>query len=199
MNPEDELTETEVCDEENQEAPAKIAPPLFVVDTVLNAEMQLEASNAVASKAPRYVGYAAFGLSVLALIFMIYRIITTHGGKQEILLTVVLVLTLSYLIYSRVTMPKKAMLRWEEGLQRSFGCTQLHLCTEFYDKALAQTVQEDDSLITEGYSALTELRETEHLLLLRQSSRQWFFLAKDGFRVGTVEAFQTFISQKLGG
>ena len=94
-----------------------------------------------------------------------------------------------------------AIARWEENMRRSFGTTQLHLCTEFYDRALAQTVAEDDSLVTEGYSAISRMKETEHLILLRHSASQWFFLAKDGFQGGAaeLEKFRTFIAQKIGG
>ena len=62
-------------------------------------------------------------------------------------------------------------------------------------------VAEDDSLVTEGYSAISRMKETEHLILLRHNASQWFFLAKDGFQGGAaeLEKFRTFIAQKIGG
>ena len=115
--------------------------------------------------------------------------------------TAFLAALMAFLVYSTLTGPKKAIARWEENMRRSFGTSELHLCTEFYDRALAQTVTEDDSLVTEGYSAIRQMKETEHLILLRHSASQWFFLAKDGFQGGAaeLEKFRAFIAQKIGG
>ena len=51
----------------------------------------------------------------------------------------------------------------------------------------------------QGYSALSELKESEHLFLLRRSKQQWFFVAKDGFTVGNAEDFRKFITERLEG
>ncbi|MGM9563858.1 MAG: YcxB family protein [Faecousia sp.] len=186
--------------EEAEEAAEPMTPPLFTVNTVLCAELQMEASKAVSPKATKYVGYGAFVLAALGLVLMIYRCFA-EGGSTNIVLTVFLALLMAYLVYSSLTGPKKAIARWEENMRRSFGTAELHLCTEFYDRALAQTVAEDNSLMTEGYSAITQMKETEHLILLKHSSTQWYFLAKEGFQGGTeeVEKFLTFISSKIGG
>ena len=194
-----EYEETEEA-EEAEEAAEPMTPPLFTVNTVLCAELQLEASKAVSSKATKYVGYGAFALAALGLVLMIYRCFA-EGGSTNIVLTVFLALLMAYLVYSSLTGPKKAIARWEENMRRSFGTSELHLCTEFYDRALAQTVAEDNSLMTEGYSAISQMKETEHLILLKHSSTQWFFLAKEGFQGGAaeVEKFRAFIAQKIGG
>ena len=194
-----EYEETEESGE-IEEAAEPMTPPLFTVNTVLCAELQMEASKAVSPKATKYVGYGAFVLAALGLVLMIYRCFA-EGGSTNIVLTVFLVLLMAYLVYSSLTGPKKAIARWEENMHRSFGTSELHLCTEFYDRALAQTVAEDNSLLTEGYSALSQLKETEHLILLKHSSTQWFFLAKEGFQGGAaeVEKFRAFIAQKIGG
>ena len=194
-----EYEETEEA-EEAEEAAEPMTPPLFTVNTVLCAELQLEASKAVSSKATKYVGYGAFALAALGLVLMIYRCFA-EGGSTNIVLTVFLALLMAYLVYSSLTGPKKAIARWEENMHRSFGTSELHLCTEFYDRALAQTVAEDNSLMTEGYSAISQMKETEHLILLKHSSTQWFFLAKEGFQGGAaeVEKFRAFIAQKIGG
>ena len=195
----EEAAETEESGE-IEEAAEPMTPPLFTVNTVLCAELQLEASKAVSSKATKYVGYGAFVLAALGLVLMIYRCFA-EGGSTNIVLTVFLALLMAYLVYSSLTGPKKAIARWEENMRRSFGTAELHLCTEFYDRALAQTVAEDNSLMTEGYSAITQMKETEHLILLKHSSTQWFFLAKEGFQGGAaeVEKFRAFIAQKIGG
>ena len=194
-----EYEETEEA-EEAEEAAEPMTPPLFTVNTVLCAELQMEASKAVSSKATKYVGYGAFALAALGLVLMIYRCFA-EGGTSNIVLTVFLVLLMAYLVYSSLTGPKKAIARWEENRHRSFGTSELHLCTECYDRALAQTVAEDNSLMTEGYSAISQMKETEHLILLKHSSTQWFFLAKEGFQGGAaeVEKFRAFIAQKIGG
>ena len=195
----EETTQTEESGE-IEEAAEPMTPPLFTVNTVLCAELQLEASKAVSPKATKYVGYVAFVLAAVGLVLMIFRCIV-EGGSTNIVLTAFLAVLLSFLVYSTLTGPKKAIARWEENMRRSFGTTQLHLCTEFYDRALAQTVAEDNSLMTEGYSAITQMKETEHLILLKHSSTQWFFLAKEGFQGGAaeVEKFRAFIVQKIGG
>ena len=194
-----EYEETEEA-EEVEEAAEPMTPPLFTVNTVLCAELQMEASKAVSPKATKYVGYGAFVLAALGLVLMIYRCFA-EGGSTNIVLTVFLALLMAYLVYSSLTGPKKAIARWEENMHRSFGTSELHLCTEFYDRALAQTVAEDNSLMTEGYSAISQMKETEHLILLKHSSTQWYFLAKEGFQGGAaeVEKFRAFIVQKIGG
>ena len=134
------------------------------------------------------------------LVFLI-SVFAYKGIVGFAIVTLFLAALMAFLVYSTLTGPKKAIARWEENMRRSFGTTQLHLCTEFYDRALAQTVAEDDSLVTEGYSAISQMKETEHLILLRHSASQWFFLAKDGFQGGAaeLEKFGTFIAQKIGG
>ena len=195
----EEAAETEESGE-IEEAAEPMTPPLFTVNTVLCAELQLEASKAVSSKATKYVGYGAFALAAVGLVLMIYRCFA-EGGTSNIVLTVFLAVLMAFLVYSSLTGPKKAIARWEQNMHRSFGTSELHLCTEFYDRALAQTVTEDNSLMTEGYSAISQMKETEHLILLRHSASQWFFLAKDSFQGGAaeLEKFRAFIAQKIGG
>ena len=194
-----EYEETEEA-EEVEEAAEPMTPPLFTVNTVLCAELQMEASKAVSPKATKYVSYGAFVMAAAGLVLMIYRCFA-EGGTSNIVLTVFLAVLMAFLVYSSLTGPKKAIARWEQNMHRSFGTSELHLCTEFYDRALAQTVAEDNSLMTEGYSAISQMKETEHLILLRHSASQWFFLAKDGFQGGAAELkkFRAFIAQKIGG
>lgn len=193
MNPEDELIE----ETQAEELPA-LEPPRFAAETVLNAERQLEASKAVSPKLTQLLSIFCIVLAAAAIGVMLW-LYFARGDKNNLIMAIVIVPVAGYMIFSRLTMPKKAMLRWEEKLLNTYGCTELHLLTEFYDKALAQTLKEDGDLSTEGYSAITELKETEHLFLLRHSAQQWYFVEKTGFTVGSAEEFRTFITERIGG
>lgn len=180
-----------------EEAPA-LEAPLFAAQTVLNAERQLEASKAVSPKLPRLLSiflivFAAAAFGVLLWLYF------SRGDSKNLVMAIIVVPLIGYMVYSRLAMPKKAMLRWEQKLLNNYGCAELHLLTEFYDKALAQTLQEDGDLTTEGYSAIREMKETEHLFLLRHSAQQWFFVDKSGFTVGTADEFRAFITERIGG
>lgn len=194
----EEIRESEVIDiEETEEAPA-LDPPKFSANTVINAAVQQEASETVASKNAKYVSYGCIALVVVAFGLLIWQYVvnrTTMGLMMILLCALVIV----YLVYSQVTMPKKALARWEASIERSFGSKELHLTTEFYEYSLAQSVKEDDSVNVQGYSDLSEIRESEHLFLLRRSKQQWFFVAKDGFTVGSAEDFRTFITERIEG
>ena len=194
----EEIRESEVIDiEETEEAPA-LDPPKFSANTVINAAVQKEASETVASKNAKYVSYGCIALVVVAFGLLIWQYVvnrTTMGLMMVLLCALVIV----YLVYSQVTMPKKALARWEASIERSFGSKELHLTTEFYEYSLAQSVKEDGSVNVQGYSDLSELRESEHLFLLRRSKQQWFFVAKDGFTVGSAEDFRTFITERIEG
>ena len=194
----EEIRESEVIDiEETEEAPA-LDPPKFSANTVINAAVQQEASETVASKNAKYVSYGCIALVVVAFGLLIWQYVvnrTTMGLIMILLCALVIV----YLVYSQVTMPKKALARWEASIERSFGSKELHLTTEFYEYSLAQSVKEDGSVNVQGYSDLIEIRESEHLFLLRRSKQQWFFVAKDGFTVGSAEDFRTFITERIEG
>ena len=194
----EEIRESEVIDiEETEEAPA-LDPPKFSANTVINAAVQKEASETVASKNAKYVSYGCIALVVVAFGLLIWQYVvnrTTMGLMMVLLCALVIV----YLVYSQVTMPKKALARWEASIERSFGSKELHLTTEFYEYSLAQSVKEDGSVNVQGYSDLSEIRESEHLFLLRRSKQQWFFVAKDGFTVGSAEDFRTFITERIEG
>ena len=203
MEPE-ELTEElpeEAPAEETEEAPEEVPEleaPKFAAITVLNAERQLEASKAISPKVAQMLSYFLIVFAAAAFGVLLWLYFSTKDSKNLIMAGLV-VLMIGYMVYTRLAMPKKALLRWEEKLLNNYGVRELHLLTEFYDKALAQTLQEDGELTTEGYSAITELKETEHLFLLRHSAQQWFFVEKTGFTVGTADEFRAFITERIGG
>ena len=203
MEPE-ELTEElpeEAPAEETEEAPEEVTEleaPKFAAITVLNAERQLEASKAISPKVAQMLSYFLIVFAAAAFGVLLWLYFSTKDSKNLIMAGLV-VLMIGYMVYTRLAMPKKALLRWEEKLLNNYGVRELHLCTEFYDMALAQTLQEDGDLTTEGYSEITELKETEHLFLLRHNSQQWYFVEKSGFTVGTPDEFRTFITERIGG
>lgn len=181
-----------------EEAP-ELEPPKFTVKTVLNTEAQLEATAAVQSLAAKIISYACIGLCVAMLVAMIV-LYFINKESQNLLMAGLLALTVAFLLYSKFTMPKKSMARWEDSLRRNYGVTELHLTTEFYDLSLIQTVEEDEeNLVDAGYSQVFDLKETENLLLLATGKRQWFFLSKEGIEGGSVEDFKTFITERMGG
>ena len=196
----EELEETEpdgeLCDDEPEEEVPALDPPLFSVNTVIDAKIQQEASETVAAKSAKYVSYACLGLVILAFGFLVYQYIMVRSTSSLVLM-IGAGLVVAYLIYSQITMPKKALERWEASIRRSFGASELHVTTEFYPLSLAQTVKEDGSVNVQGYSELSDLRESEHLFLLRRSQQQWFFIAKDGFTAGTADEFRKFISERI--
>ncbi len=189
--------ELEVTEIEEEEVPA-LDPPKFSANTVINAAIQQEASETVASKNAKFVSYGCIALVVVALGLLIWQYVVNRT-TMGLMMVLLCVLVIVYLIYSQITMPKKALERWEASILKSFGSKELHLTTEFYEYSLAQSVKEDDSVNVQGYSDLSELRESEHLFLLRRSKQQWFFVAKDGFTIGSAEDFRKFITERLEG
>lgn len=176
-----------------------LQPPKFTVKTVLNVEVQLEANHAVQSTAAKIVSYACIGLCTAMLVTMIV-LYFINKDSQNLLMAGLLALTVAFLLYSKFTMPKKSLQRWEDSLRQNYDTKELHLTTEFYDLSLIQSVEEDEeNLVDAGYSQISDMRETENLLLLANGKRQWFFLAKDGFSGGSVEEFKSFITERMGG
>lgn len=196
--PEEDLTEDDLTEEEEEEEAPELEAPLFAAETVLNAERQLEASKAVSPKIAQMLSYflIAFAAVGFGLLLWLYF---TYGGRRNLVMAILTVLLIGYMVYSRLAMPKKAMRQWELRLYQNYGVSELHLLTEFYDKAMAQTLKEDGALSTEGYSAIREMKETEHLFLLRHGAHQWYFIEKTGFTVGTADEFRAFITERIGG
>ena len=173
--------------------------PLFVVKTRIDVQFQEEASRAVMGKTPLVMNiilYTVFGLSFIWL--ALDSFLNGHLTKNALLLLLIPAV-LIYTFLNRKTGPKKALKRWENGLIQRYGSTALHLTTEFYPNSLAQTMEEDGSLVTEGYSALTEVKESDNLFLLRYNKQNYFFVFKYGFQKGTVDEFRRFINARIGG
>ncbi len=186
--------DSEVRNTETGEA----VPPLYTARTVLNAQTQQEASQALAPKYTKFVSYSALAICVVILGVLIWQYLETKS-QQNLLLSAVLVLLIGYMVYSHLTMPKRLIRRWEEGMRQNYGTAELHLTTEFFTFNLAQTLEENQDIVVESYSDLSGLRETEHLFLLRRNASTWFFVAKSGLEGCTEEEFRSFISGRMGG
>lgn len=189
----------EIDEIEEIEESEPIAQPKFVVETTLNADMQEEAVQVVQSKGVQIFGYICMGLCVVMFIALLVLFFTTKNSGN-LFYAAIMLFALAYMLYSKYVAPKKQRARWEDGIMRAFGTKELHLTTEFYDFSLMQTMQEDaENMVDAGYSELAELKETETLFLIRCKNRQWFFLSKKGFRSGDVNAFASFITERMGG
>ena len=189
----EEVTE----EKETPEEPKELPKPLFVVKSVLDGEAQLEATNATTGKSAAIMSYIILGICIamfvtLTVLFFLYK------DTGNLVMAVVLLLCIGFVIYNKKVAPKKAVQRWETDLIRIVGEPRLHLVTEFYEHSLVQTVEEqEDNIMDAGYSEIRDMKESEHLFLLKAGGRQWFFLAKDGFTVGDADSFRKFIRQHL--
>jgi len=176
-----------------------IDPPKYVVKTTLDANMQLDASNAVQGKGFKIFTYVCMALCVGMFIALIV-IYFNDKNPSNLFMAALLLLTIAFLIYNKYSMPKKSMARWEMSINRTYGTKALHLTTEFYERSLIQLVLEsEESMSDSGYSEISEMKETENLFLLRCGKRQWYFVEKKGFQVGSADSFRKFISERIGG
>ncbi len=188
-----DLPEEDAAD--TAEDPA-LTPPKFVIETTLNAEMQLEASTALAPPFAKYINYICIGLSAVMTGILVWRYFN-GGTNGDLIMAALPLIAIGYLLYTMFASPKKALRRWEDNMRKSFGSPEAQLVTEFYEHSLAQTIDKLDDVVVDGYSALRDMKETEHLFLLRSSRGQWFFLSKSGFKVGDEAAFRSFLSEKV--
>ncbi len=174
--------------------------PLFVCETEINAKYQEEASKAASQKTAMIMDSILYGFCLLMAGFLVVDSIMNQRWKQNAFMLVVVALAVVYTIFAKKRAPKKALQRWEEAIIRKYGSASLHLTTEFYALSLAQTLKEDEEqFIGDGYSSIDELKESEHLLLLRHGKNQYYFVSKDGFTKGTAEEFRQFITERIGG
>lgn len=172
--------------------------PKFVVETTINTDCQLEASRGVMPKATRVLNYVCIGITVILLGVILWQYIATRE-KGHLILLLVLIAVFGLLALNQIRGPRTALKRWEQSIRQRYGTNALHLRTEFYELTLAQTMLEDDSMTEQGYSGISELKETEHLFLLHCGRQQWFFVSKEGFQVGTPDEFRAFIQDRIGG
>ena len=197
LTPAEAEEETEESAETGEIEEAPLPKPKFVVKTVLDGDSQLEATGATTAKSAAVMSYVVLGLCGVMLVALIVAYFTSKNASNLVMAAIIL-LCIAFLIYNKTTAPKKAVQRWEGQLLRAFGAPRIHLVTEFYDRSLIQTVEEQaDNILDAGYSEIKDMKESEHLFLLKVSGRQWFFVAKDGFTTGDAESFREFMKQHL--
>ncbi len=185
--------------EEEEETP-ELPDTLFRVETVLDIESQKEASQAVRGKLMDVVTWVFVGLCVVLLGVFLWQFFSAESrDNSQIFLMVVLVFAIGMSLYNKFIGQKKALKRWEADLQRRYGSPALHLTMEFFERSLCQSVRETEDTQIEGYSILSQMKESENLFLLHCGKQQWYFVSKKGFTKGTPEDFRKFISEKIGG
>lgn len=192
------MNEEDIVLSQEETAPEVAPKALFTVKTVLNTEMQNEASLALTPKLNDIVSYICFIVTGIMGAILVWRYFAGDGAQNLVMAALVVVL-LAYLIYTRRAGPKKALARWEEQMIRNFGTAELHLTAEFYEHSLAQSVEEDENVTVVGYSELNEYKETEHLLLVHNKGSHWFFLDRTGVQGATIEELKAFLDRKMGG
>lgn len=210
MNPEDEVIEEEQSAASSVDTPAMnatdaaleeeqpAAPPIYTCETVLNVEIQEEASLALAPKYMKYVNYLCYGLCAVMLGFLLWSYFAV-GGTGNLLLAALVLAVLAFLIYSHITGPKKMLRQWQDNMIRTYGTDELHLTTEFYKYSVAQTLRENNDILVDSYTDLLSFTETENLFLLKKGKGRYFFVAKNGLKKTTADEFRTFISERIGG
>ncbi len=193
-----EEEERELLAAEAEEQPAEVIPPRFVVKTTLNAQLQLEASTALAPKSAKWLTYICLVLVAAMAGFCVYVYVTTRSSTY-LFYSVLMLMVGAFLAYQKFLMPKVSLKKWEQSMLARYGTRELHLTLEFFEHSLAQSVEELDDVEQEGYSALSRIVETEHLILIKRNRTLWFFLEKSGFTVGRAEDFLPFLQEKIGG
>ena len=172
---------------------------LFIVKTHVDVPIQEEATKAVLGKMPTVVNAVLYSIFGLSFVWLALDSFLNGNLTKNAVLLILIPVVLIYTFLNRKTGPQKALKRWENSLIQKFGTTVLHLTTEFYPHSLAQTMEEDGSLVTEGYSALLEVKESPNLFLLRYGKQSYYYVYKYGFKKGTVEEFRRFINERIGG
>lgn len=191
----------EIIEEVDQEEEPLVQDhPLFVANTIIDIHSQMEGSQAARGNKAHGADWVMYGMCLLMGGYLVAdSIINDHWQKNAILLILVAAITV-FTVFSRKKAPQKAMEQWEQAIIKKYGAPALHVTTEFYNFSLVQTIKEDEEqLICDGYSAVTEIVESENLFLLRHGKNQYYFVAKNGFVKGSAEQFRTFIQERIGG
>ena len=174
--------------------------PVFVCNTVIDVDAQLEASKAAMGKTGRISDLILYLISAAMVIYLAIDSIRNSRWQQNAFTFILIGAVMVFILISRKSTPKKAMARWEEAIIKKYGSPALHINTEFYELSLAQSLREDEEqFICAGYSTIIEIVETENLFLLRHGKNQYYFVSKKGFTLGTADQFRSFMMQRIGG
>ena len=190
----------EEFEEEEEEEAEPLPEVLFRVKTVLDIKAQAEATKAVRGKLIELITWIFVGICAVFAGVMFWQYFTVEvPPKSNLIFGGLMILAVLFSIYNKVFGSKRALKKWEANLQQKFGTSALHLSTEFYPRSLSQTVEETENVMVEGYSTVTNMKESENLFLLYVGGRQWYFVSKNGFEVGDADSFRKFMSEKIGG
>ena len=185
---------------DNEEEPLVQDHPLFVANTIIDIHSQQEGSQAAMGKSSRRTDWVMYGMCLIMGVYLILDSAINNRFRQNALWIVVVIFISVFTAFSRKNAPKKAMEHWEQAIIQKYGSPALHVTTEFYRHSLAQSIKEDEEqLICDGYSSVSEILETENLFLLRHGKNQYYFVAKNGFVKGTADQFSAFIQERIGG
>lgn len=185
---------------EEEEAAEPLPEVLFRVKTVLDLKAQAEATKAVRGKLIELITWIFVAICGAFAVVMFWQYFTAEEPpKSNLIFGGLMLLAVLFSIYNKIFGSKRALKKWESSLQQKFGTSALHLTAEFYPRSLSQTVEETENVMVEGYSVVTNMKESESLFLLYVGARQWYFISKTGFEVGDADSFRKFISEKIGG
>lgn len=172
--------------------------PRFSVQTELNIALHEEANRAMSGKTGTIMFFVAVGMIAAYLIASIWLLLSSQNGASWLSIVICLI-AIGMLLYSRLFGQKKQLKKWEERVQASFGTNALHLTVDFYEHILTQTIRESGDSVECGYSQLRELRESEHLFLLKNSNGNFFFLDKSAVCGGSAGELRAFLQERIGG
>ena len=185
---------------EEEEAAEPLPEVLFRVKTVLDLKAQAEATKAVRGKLIELITWIFVAICGAFAVVMFWQYFTAEEPqKSNLIFGGLMLLAVLFSIYNKIFGSKRVLKKWESSLQQKFGTSALHLTTEFYPRSLSQTVEETENVMVEGYSVVTNMKESESLFLLYVGARQWYFISKTGFEIGDADSFRKFISEKIGG
>lgn len=186
--------------EENHEEVEQQDQPLFVCKTDLDITLQGEGSQAIMGKANLGTSLAMYGMCLVVGVYLIADSILKNRWQNNAFMLILVGAITIFAIISRKKAPTRALNQWEQAIIQRYNSPILHVTTEFYPLSLVQTIEEDEEqIVFDGYSSITEMVETENLFMLRHGKTQYYFVSKKGFVRGTADAFRTFIQERIGG
>lgn len=190
----------EEFEEEEEEEVEPLPEVLFRVKTVLDVQAQEEATKAVRGKLIDLITWVFVGICAVFAGVMFWQYFTAEvPPTSNLVFGILMIAAVLFSVYNKIFGSKRALKKWENTLQEKFGTSALHMITEFYPRSLSQTVEETENVMVDGYSTVTNMKESENLFLLYVGARQWYFISKSGFEVGDADSFRKFMSEKIGG
>lgn len=190
----------ELENKDETEVSEAIDSPIFVCHTVLDGNAQEEIMKIALGKKAMGTDVVIYSMCILLSGYMIADSILNHAWSRHALWLGVMVILAILTFVLRKNAPKRAVKYWEESIIKQYSTSALHTTTEFYNRSLAQSIEEDeDQIIVDGYSSIEKMTETENYFLLHYGNSRAYVVAKKGFEGNTEEQFRTFITERIGG